>query len=226
MELSQTVRRGGNRPKLPQGTLLRSHGLPEGVSRKQSMVYQQLAAVPEPVFRGYLDACRANRVVPSSTGARKHGRHASRRGQARPGKHVLTGLLELPSSVLEAVGKIMTPDVLVGSAKIRSPQHVAPDAQDVFERLAGRVFVASCPDPSRWVPKLQELRASGRIARVVFAAPAEVWERWFDQMVRGGWAICFLQDHRAGAVGRLVAHLGEKPAAFRLAMNAVGPVVG
>jgi hypothetical protein len=66
VHLAQTVHRGGNRSKSPRATLL-----PDGVTKKQSAAYQKLAAIPDEVFRAYIEKAKAAGTLPSSAGARR-----------------------------------------------------------------------------------------------------------------------------------------------------------
>ena len=69
--LAQTVKRGGDRPKFPRGTL--PHGLPDWVDKKRSSAFQKLAAIPDAVFESYLLEAGSLRRVPSELGARRFG---------------------------------------------------------------------------------------------------------------------------------------------------------
>lgn len=226
-ELAQTVKRGGDRPKLPRGTLDRASSLPEGVSRKQSMIYQKLAAVPEGSFREYLEACRSRRTVPSSRGSLLYARLPKSEQSHRRSLRAQPAALELPLTVVDAVARCMDVDVLVGDASIHAGLRLQPGSTPhTTERLSGRVFVAQCPSPAVWIQQLQTAQRSGRISRVVLAVPAEPWHPWFETLVENGWVLCFLQADRSTSSGILLAHLGEKPGGFRLTMKAFGAVLG
>jgi hypothetical protein len=228
--LAQTVHRGGDRPNSPRRSLLREGGLPDDITWNQSAAYQKLAAIPEDVFRAYLEAAHAKHAVPSSAGARvfaappkrslaSQTRQVGRRtSSTRPGA--------LPQAVVECVERIMTPDVVVGDAALRAKQRVSIDAKDAIERLRGEVFIAQCTDPERWLVAIDQARREARVTRAVIALPATTWAEWFRHLEHGEWLICFLRDVRDEAGnGIVMAHIGERPSVFRLAFRSLGVVL-
>lgn len=220
VHLSQTVKRGGFRSNLPSGSLL-----PDGVSWKQSAAYQKLAAIPEDVFRSYIEKAGAGQTPPSSAGARRFASpkkpHAPRRAKAQAGEP-----LNLPPAVLDAISRVMTPDVVVGNVKIQAKRFVSPNSKDTLGQLEGDVLVAECLDPAAWLPNLIRLRNKARIREAITIARADVWADWFGLVTEGSASCCFLRGVQDGrGTGWVVLHHGAGAAAFRVAMASVGVVV-
>lgn len=228
--LAQTVHRGGHRAKSPRGSLLRGGCLPGDVTKKQSRLYQNLAKVPEPVFRAYLDNAFKNGETPTSAGARAFARAQAASGTtSRPRggrRRRATAASVLPANVLACVERVMMPDCIVGDAdlpaKLRLASTTAPDAAE----LRGDVFLARCDDPARWLRELARRRACAQIKRAIVVLPAAPWAEWFGQFESGDWLLCFLRDVRgADGYGVVLAHIGERPSAFRLAFGSLGIVL-
>jgi hypothetical protein len=224
-QLAQTVRRGGDRSKSPRTTLLRDAALPEGITKHQARKYRALATIPEEVFRSYLARAHEERRVPSAAGARRFAAPAKPKARrAKPKKQAET--TELPPALLDAISRIMTPDVCVGPAKLAAKACVAVNAKDVLEQLHGDVVVLDCPDPEKWLAELRRSRSKGRVQQIIAVLPAEVWAGWFRELREAEWSMCFLEGVRtADGVGRLAAHHGVRASAFRVAFAHVGVVM-
>ena len=132
----------------------------------------------------------------------------------------------MPSDVLQAVGEVMVPDVVVGESEMPGKTRYASGV-DLPSDLAGDVFVAQCADPASWLIELHRLRESGVIGQVVVTLRAEVWADWFKLLEAGGWVCCFLAGVRAvDGVGVVLAYHGADHAAFGGATSLVGTVRG
>lgn len=220
--LAQTVRRGGDRSKSHGSTLLH-----EDIHRNQSSAYQKLAAIPEDVFRAYLEHARSKRKLPSSAGARRFGlpkKSAARRNA----KAKCTGAVAPTdlAAALDAISRVMTPDVVVGEGKVEARRFVSASDKGIFDKLSGDVLVVDCPDPAEWIPELLRRRGKAKIRQVIAFVPAAPWEEWFEVVQESGVSCCFLHGPaRNGAIGHAVLHIGACDAAFRVAMASVGLVL-
>jgi hypothetical protein len=219
--LAQTVQKGGDPPKYARRTLL-----PDDITRNQSSAYQKLAAVPEDVFRAYLEHAHHRGVVPSSQGARafRMPGHRAAPTRATKKKRRARAAVAIPAAVTECIATIMTPDIVVGDANLRAGKRVAPDSKAVLEQLKGEVFVAQCTDPARWLPAIEQHRRAARITRAIVVLPAEPCAAWFATLEHGDWLVCFVRNVGDGN-GVMLAHIGERPSAFRLACRELGVVV-
>lgn len=222
-QLAQTVVVGRPRKRCPEGTVSGS-SLPDGLSKKQSAAYQKLAAIPDDVYRAYLDKSRRERTVPSSAGAR---RFASPQPPARPrpARRWRSAPPTLSAAALDAISRVMTPDVVVGDAGIAARRRLRVDEPRLLDALRGDVLVADCPDPAALLPALLRLHARGRFRQVIVAVPAEVWADWFAVLEATGVSCCFLRGESGDGIGRAVLHLGAGAAGFRIAMTSVGFVL-
>ena len=133
---------------------------------------------------------------------------------------------DLPANVRACIERVMSPDCAVGDAdvpaKLRLASTTAPDAAE----LRGDVLVARCDDPARWLRELARRRACAQISRAIVVLPATPWADWFGQFESGDWLLCFLRDVRgADSNGVVLAHIGERPSAFRLAFGSLGIVL-
>lgn len=227
--LAQTVHRGGDRAKSPRDALLRDGRLPKEITRKQSRIYQSLAALPEEVFRTYLKHTYLRHVLPSSRGARGFKVPG---GQAGPGRiHKRRRLAKesgpdaLPAEVIDCIAAIMTPDIVVGHADLRAGRRVDVGNASL-DQLTGEVFVAQCRGPARWLAAIVELRRAALIKRAVVALPADPCAEWFAALEHGDWLLCFVQRPMGNdGKGLMLAHIGDRPSAFRLACRSLGVVV-
>lgn len=229
--LAQTVRHGGDRSRLRDVILPPDGALPQDVSPRQSMEYKKLAAIPEEVFRAYLDESRATCKPPSLAGAlRLAAKPRTRRVSTTRSDRRQTGsgeAIELPASALDAISRVMTADVCVGKAKIGAKRLIHASST-VFpeEALAGEVLVAQCPDPETWLPALRRLRNCAKVTQAIVVLPAAVWADWFTLLREHEWSICFVRWARASTgEGVLVVHQGGRSQAFRTTMSNVGPVL-
>lgn len=218
--LAQTVKRGGFRTKLPRGTLPGSGSLPEGVSRKHSMLCQQLAAIPDADFRAYLEQCTRRRRLPSAAGARKIVLHSCK--TRRPGP---SGQLVMPRALIEAMRRLYDVDTLVGETSLPAKHRLDASAPNALVELHGRALVVAKVDMSRWIPELERLRDTGQLQRVVVFATAATWAPWYARLLHTDWMLCFPTRMRFAGCGVLLAHLGEKSAGFRVVMSELGPVI-
>lgn len=220
VHLAQTVHRGGPRSKYSRSTLL-----PDDLTRNQSSAYQKLAAIPDATFRTYLESAHRHEEVPSSRGARAFAA-AERSGGKSGVRRTAAGAWVIPEAVLDAITRVMTPDVVVGCKRLKAKTHVTPDASNVLDLLTGDVFIAQCPDPVQWLPAIEHLRKAARVYQGVVVLPAAVWTDWFAAMAAGDWLCCFLKGVRgADGNGVMLAHVGGKQGAFRLSLQGLGTVV-
>lgn len=226
--LAQTVHPGPPTKSYPRGSNS-AGGLPDDITWKQSAAYQHLAEVPEDVFRAYLDAAREKHVLPSSRGARAFAKPSappsSSAGTRRDRRARSAGEVHISPPVLEVVTSLMTPDVIVGRVQLTAKKRIALDSQTAIEQLRGDVFIAHCRAPERWLPSLERLRREARIRRAIIVLGADTGAGWFAGFERGEWTLCFVRDSGHGAAGLLLAHLGERGGAFRLACHGLGVVM-
>lgn len=228
-ELSRTVGRGGSGSKFHNGTSKRggaTHGLPDLVKKGASKRYQDLAAIPQEILRGYLAQAAKRGTVPSPGGARRFSSQLVRALPSRPRLAQSAasvgergGSVMLSPEVLEAVQRFLGGiDVLIGSASVCA--RVQTDAQSVsMHRLRGSIFVVECPDPASWMPRFAELRLSGSMANVLVAlSPSK--PVWFSE-VPSDWAICVLSSDVAPARAVLAYH-GSRNSLFKLAFQQLG----
>lgn len=222
-QLAQTVRRGGDRSKSPRETLL-SGALPWGITKQQAAKYRALAAIPDAKFQAYLLRSREERRVPTASGARRCiASPATRPRRATRSSAAEVLQPELPEAAIDAIGRIMTPDVCVGDPKMTAKRRVTPDAPDALAQLAGDVVVCVCPDPATWLPALQRLRQRAKLAQALVVLPAAVWADWFRLLGDDTWTVCFLSGVRSeDGVGVCVAHHGARASAFRVAFGSIG----
>lgn len=225
-QLAQTVRRGGDRSKSPRVTLL-AGALPQGITKQQAAKYRALAAIPEAEFQAYLRLSRDERRVPTSSGARRCVAQGSSRSPRAHSRSVAGTLPpELPVTAVEAIGRIMTPDVCVGELALPAKRRIAPETPNALAHLAGDVVVGVCPDPDAWLPALQRLRQKAKLVQALVVLPATVWADWFTLLGDDAWSVCFLTGARSpDGVGILVAHHGARSSAFRVAFSSVGALM-
>ena len=224
-ELAQTVRRGGDRSKYSGSTLLSESALPPGISKNQSAAYQRLAAIPDATFRAYVTAAKEKRRVPSASAAKKFAAQGGtpRASAKRPRRRAVASAAVLSPAVVDAISRIVDPDVVVGTDELDAVQRVPANAKDVFDHLRGNVVIAACPDPSTWLPQLEQMRAAACFKQALVVLPAQVWSDWFAVLQGSAWSCCFVRGVRnAQDVGQLIAHLGEKPAAFEVVAHEIG----
>ena len=121
MQLAQTIRRGGDRTNYPRGSLL-----PDGVTWKQSAGYQNLAAIPEDVFRAYVERSRGAERTPSSRGARAFAgaRSAKTHRAPRPKKAPASDVVLSPKLIEACVRCLGDIDVMVGKAIVALPRDI------------------------------------------------------------------------------------------------------
>jgi hypothetical protein len=225
--LAQTVHQGRPAKRSPEATISPGATLPDKVTKQEAAKYRQLAAIPEVVFQQYLEAASASGKLPTSAGARRFGNAGTPKAKrTRLSKGRATDSVVL-HRVLDALSRIMElPDVHVGSEKVRARMTLPPRAPNVVAKLAGDVFVAECDDPVSLLAELRRRRDSGKVAQAVVLLSAEVWAPWFAELQGHGWTICYLQNAQVSGTGRIVAHLGARASAFRIAFGSLGPVFG
>jgi hypothetical protein len=220
--LTQTVSRGRPKKRSHDATFSKSHELPSDITKQQALRYRALAAIPEEAFRAYLAHAASANSVPSAAGAKRFGVPAE--PKPRPAKREKQSeALELPAAVFDAISRIMTPDVCVGTGNVGAKACVAPDAKDIFDRLRGDVVVLKCPDPAKWLTELRRRRSKGQVQQAVVVLLAEVWTSWFRELRETEWSMCFLEGVRAEhGAGVIVAHHGARASAFRVALGSLG----
>jgi hypothetical protein len=114
--LAQTVVRGRPTKRCPGGTFSGS-GLPEGISKKQSVAYQRLAAIPVAVFQRYLEAVREARRFPTTRGAQAFASERKPR-VVRPAKKVRVSRTTVDAELVESIRRLGGIDVIVGESSI------------------------------------------------------------------------------------------------------------
>lgn len=213
--LSQTVQRGGDRSKCPRATLL-----PEGVSKKQSSTYQKLAAIPEDVFRAYVEKSREVRKVPSSAGARRFASPTKTRAPARSRNRDGT-VSGVPDVVVDAcvrcLGEIA---VLVGKAEVKAAACVK-GLSDLSKVARGAILVATSTDPAESLRCIARLREKGRIGEAIVVLPQHINASWLTSLNCGPWSLCL--PFEGGTP--LVAHIGGHARGFALVFARLGVVV-
>lgn len=222
--LAQTVKRGGDRPNSPRGSLLRQSGLPDDITWQQSSLYQKLAAIPAEVFQAYLDEAARRHIVPSSRGARTFARtRASANAAARRrSRRAAGGQVRLPAEVLDRIAAGMRPDVVVGRVDLPAKERFPAGDRRALERLCGAVFVALCPDAAEWLPEIARRWRDGRISRAIVVLPGTIaWASWFAHAIADeAWTLCFVSTSKEGP-GALLADIGGSPA-FLASLDGIG----
>jgi hypothetical protein len=219
-QLAQTVSLGRPKKRSPRGTISES-GLPEGVSKKQSAAYQQLAAISQDQFRDYLEAARADRRTPSLRGARAY---ASARGPrarrvSRP-KKAPAGLVVLSQELIDACVRCLGDiDMLGGQAKVKATATFA-DLGDLTKTTQGKLLVVGASDPAGSVRRVVELRESGRIEEAIVALPRDIDATWWSSLSTGPWSLC-VPNERGSPI---VAHIGGHARGFSLVFASIGVV--
>lgn len=227
--LAQTVHRGGDRAKRPKGSLLPDGCLPDDITKKQSRLYQRLAAIPDVAFHAYLANALSRHVVPSSQGARAFaaaaGRKAPKTKHKKRAPSAANGVA-IPAEALECIARIMTPGVIVGDANLPTKKRVAADSKTALGQLRGDVLVAQCPDPARWLAAIEQARRETRVSRAIVVLAAATLPEWIAGMEHGDWLLCCLRCVRDNdGNGIMLAHIGERPSVFRLAFRSLGVVL-
>ena len=229
--LTQTVRRGGVGSKSRSATSKRggaSNGLPEGITKHQSHRYKALAAITDEVFAAYIAEAERDARTPTWAGVNKLARSTKPqpvRRKKRKSRSVSRSQVSLvvPSSVIDVVTRIMLPDVVVGDAAMPAKRRVSSANVGAISSLTGDVFISDCPEPAAWLPELRRLRDARAVAQIIVVLRAEVWADWFQLMPADGWSCCFLAGLRTkGGDGVVLAHQGEKQAAFCAAASNLG----
>jgi hypothetical protein len=227
-QLAQTVRQGRPSRKVARGDLSSGLQLPHGISKHQARAYRALALIPEEQFLAYLASAQQKQRVPSAAGARRFVAPKGpkvRRTKSNKRPHQKDAL-ELPAAVYDAISRIITPDVCVGPAKLAAKDNFAAEANDALDRLRGDVVVLDCPDPATWLAELRRRRSRGQVQQAIAVLPAEVWTEWFRDLREAEWSLCFVTGAQTSAdAGILVAHLGARASAFRIALANIGVVM-
>ena len=237
LQFLQTDHRGGLGSKSHNTTSNRggsSEGLPENVGKHKASWYRKVATVPEDVFDAYLAQQKAKGKPPSANGVitfaaaleRKGAKPAKTRSTKRSTKVVAVGselakLPSVPDDVIDVVKRLLTVDVIVGGNHKAFPKALTV-AADLLQskKLRGDVFVAECPDPATWLPKLSAARTNASVAQVVVMIPATTGADWFKLVEEGKWVCCF---PRGSAVAVLYA--GGKRHGFWAAFHPLGAVL-
>lgn len=214
-KLAREVRRGGIRTGLVPPDACAVGRLPKGVSKQQAARYRKLAALPEQSFQHYLMLTKSRRQIPTAAGARRHGLSATSTPTRQGQHHVPAPARGAPPEVLDMVGRIMSPDVCVGSSTPRSKLHLRSTDRAALDKLGGDVFVAHCPDPDRWLQRLAGLHRTGMVHQALVTIDGSLWADWFRAAVDDGWAFSFVHaDPAASHRGTALAHFGARRAAF------------
>ena len=219
-QLAQTVSLGRPKKWSPRGTISES-GLPEGVSKKQSAAYQQLAAIPQDQFRDYVEAAREDRRTPSLRGARAY---ASARGQktrrvSRP-KKAPAGLVVISQKLIDSCVRCLGGiDMLVGQAKVKAAATFA-DLGDLTRTPRGKLLVLGASDPTEVLRRVVELRGNGRIEEAMVVLPRDLDADWWTSLSTGRWSICVPSERGSP----IVAHIGGHARGFAIVFGALGVV--
>jgi len=216
-QLAQVVRSGPRR-KLSPGMTNSTDGIPDGITRNQSAAYQKLAAIPEEVFRGYVEKSREIRKVPSSAGARRFARPSTPR-RASPRKRPVPAII--PDALLEACVRCLGDiDVLVGNTKVKASKRAA-GLSGLATAARGSVLVADGVDAADELSTVARLWLSGRINEAIVALPRDIDASWWATVRPGPWSLCIPPDRGAP----IIAHIGGRAHGFALVFAAFGVVV-
>ncbi len=216
MQLAQTIRRGGDRTNYPRGSLL-----PDGVTWKQSAGYQNLAAIPEDVFRAYVERSRGAERTPSSRGARAFAgaRSAKTHRAPRPKKAPASDVVLSPKLLEACVRCLGDIDVMVGKVKAKAAVCFA-ELGELTKTAQGKWLVVGAADPTGSVRRVVELRESGRIEEAIVALPRDIDAAWWSSLSTGQWSICVPSERGSP----IVAHIGGHVRGFSLVFAALGVV--
>lgn len=221
-ELARTVSRGGSGSRSPERTSKRggaTHGLPDGVTKQNAKRYRDLAMVPDDVFRSYVDYSRSQGKLPSNSGARRFASSHERAVRSYKDRSRLrVPAIELSGSLIEVLGQIMVPDLVVCEPRLAGGRHVSDADSLQPEDIEGDVFAVEREDPARLLRQIQQRREAGAVRRAIVVVKAEVWADWFEAALRSGWACSFVQGLLVDGVGVAVLHHDEHHHAFRAAM--------
>ena len=237
LKFLQNDHRGGHGSKSRNTTSNRggsSEGLPENVGKHKASWYRKVAMVPEEEFDAYLAQQKEKLKLPSANGvinfalarARKGGKLGKTGSAKRSTKVVAAGsetvdLPGVPDDVIDAVKRLLTVDVLVGGNHKAFPNALKV-AADLLQskKLRGDVFVAECPDPAAWLPKLAAARADATVAQVVVVVQAATGSDWFSLVEEGKW-VCWFPRGSATAV----LYAGGKRYGFGASCHGLGAVL-
>ena len=217
-QLAQTLKPGPRRKSSP-GVINCDAGLPDGISPNQSASYQKLAAIPDDVFRAYIEKSRADRKLPSSDGARRFA-SPKKTGTRTPRRKDGACMMNVPAAVLDAcvrcLGEI---DVLVGKAKVKAAT-CAAGLSGLTKEARGAVLIVGTDDPAASLREVAKLRESGRIDQGIVVLPRDIDANWWSSLSAGPWSLC-LPSERGSPV---VAHIGGHVRGFALVFAGLGVV--
>lgn len=217
--LAQTVARGRPTKRCPRGTIPAS-GLPEGISKKQSVAYQRLAAIPVALFKRYLETVREARKLPTTRGAQSFAGERKPR-VVRPAKKARVSRASVDAELLESIRRCLGDiDVVVGESSIPARQRLAT--------LAGfsggdswQVLVVGAEQSMNGLPLVARLVASGRVTEAIVLLPRDLDDGWLRGLRSDCWSLCIPVDSSRS----VVAYVGPRSRAFSLVFESLGPIL-
>ncbi len=218
VHLAQTVARGRPTKRCPRGTISGS-GLPEGISKKQSVAYQRLAAIPVAVFKRYLEAVRGARRFPTTRGAQAFASEPKPR-VARPARKARAGRATVDAELLESIRRCLGDiDVVVGESSIPARRCIGA-VESLSATVSGQVLVVAADQATASLPLVSRLVAVGTVAESVVLLPRDLDDGWPGGLRSGRWSVCMPVDSSKC----VVAYAGARSRAFKLVFDAVGPI--
>lgn len=217
--LAQTVARGRPTKRCPRGTISAS-GLPEGVSKKQSVAYQRLAAIPVALFQRYLEAVREARKFPTTRGAQAFASERKPR-VVRPAKKARVSRASVDAELLESIRRCLGDiDVVVGKLSIPARRPIEA-VESLSATVRGQVLLVAADQAKAALPLVSRLVAAGTVAESVVLLPRDLDDGWLRGLRSGRWSVCLPVDGSKC----VVAHIGARSRAFSLVFDALGPVL-
>jgi hypothetical protein len=217
--LAQTVVRGRPTKRCPGGTISAS-GLPEGISKKQSVAYQRLAAIPVAVFQRYLEAVREAQKFPTTRGAQAFASEPKPR-VARPARKARAGRATVDAELLESIRRCLGDiDVVVGESSIPARRCIEA-VESLSATVSGQVLVVAADQAKAALPLVSKLVAAGTVAESLVLLPRDLDDGWLRGLRSGRWSVCLPVDTSKC----VVAHIGARSHAFSLVFDAFGPVL-
>lgn len=218
--LAQTVARGRPTKRCPRGTVSGS-GLPEGISKKQSVAYQRLAAIPVALFQRYLEAVREARKFPTNRGARAFASERKPRA-VRPPKKARASRVTVDVDFVDAIRRCLGPvDVVVGSSYIPARRTMGALDELPSGACGQAIVVVGERHPDRVLPFVARLIAVGRFTESIVLLPRDLDAGWLRELNSGRWSVCLPVD----ASKCIAAHLGARSRAFKIVFDAMGPIL-
>ena len=217
--LAQTVARGRPTKRCPRGTVSGS-GLPEGISKKQSVAYQRLAAIPVALFQRYLEAVREARKFPTTRGAQAFASERKPR-VVRPAKKARASRATVDAELLESIRRCLGDiDVVIGESSIPARRCIGA-VEGLSATVSGQVIVVAADQATAALPLVSRLVAGGTVAESVVLLPRDLDYGWLRGLRSGRWSMCMPVD----CSKCVVAYVGARSRAFKLLFEVFGPIL-